>query len=39
MKLANKNGLARRGAGRVKELSPGGRPLPGFEVITDLFDS
>ena len=28
------NGIARRGAGRIKQFSPGHRPLAGFEVTT-----
>ncbi len=32
-KLADENGLARSGADRLKELSPGQPPLAGFGLI------
>ena len=35
-KLANQNGLAKRGAGRVKQPSPEHRPLAGFGVTTEV---
>lgn len=34
-KLVNKNRLAGKGAGRLKQLSPGRRSLPGFEVTIE----